>query len=329
MIQAFDADTFQPTPLLRQADLQNVLSSAGLRAAVLRRKAGDFFDTAVEQIIDCGGGVRLSGELNQPKTPSRALVILLHGWEGCSRSAYVLSAAIALYQAGFAVFRLNFRDHGDSHHLNEGLFNSTLLDEVIAAVRAVQVAIGASRNFLVGYSLGGNFALRTALFGPQQGVSFDHVAAVCPVIDPHHAMYSLENGRFFYHNYFVKKWQTSLVKKLNHFPDYDYQNTLLKLRTLRDMHDFFVPRFTGFPDRGAYFDAYKITDEQFEQLTIPTTIISSRDDPIIRFETLPSADVTDLLRISLTAHGSHCAFLENLALNSWIDRNLIQLFSQH
>ena len=329
MKQIFNADTFQPPLFLRQTDLQNVLSSTGFRTTALQRRAGKFFDTGQTQIIDCGNGVRLMGELNQPATDSQGLVVLLHGWEGCSRSAYVLSAAITLYQAGYTVFRLNFRDHGDSHHLNKGLFNSTLLDEVIAAIRAVQNKYNASRNFLAGYSLGGNFALRSALFGPKQGVQFNHVAAICPVIDPHHAMHSLENGRFFYHNYFVKKWQTSLLKKLQYFPDYDYQSTLLKLRTLRDMHDFFVPNFTGFPDRVAYFDAYKLNSEHFRGLTVPTTIISSRDDPIIRYETLPATNISDFLDITVTEHGSHCAFLKNWRMESWIDDNLVQLFSRY
>jgi predicted alpha/beta-fold hydrolase len=45
--------------------------------------------------------------------------------------------AVRLLQAGFATFRLNFRDHGDTHHLNPGLFHSNRIDEVVRAPHAV------------------------------------------------------------------------------------------------------------------------------------------------------------------------------------------------
>jgi len=53
---------------------------------------------------------------------SKGLIILLHGWEGSSSSAYILSAGDFFIISGFPICRLNLRDHGDSHHLNEGLF---------------------------------------------------------------------------------------------------------------------------------------------------------------------------------------------------------------
>src|SRR5690606_41569990 len=59
-----------------------------------------------------------------------AAAILLRGWEGSSRSAYQLTTAQRLLGLGFDVLRLNLRDHGDSHHLNRELFNSTRSPEV-------------------------------------------------------------------------------------------------------------------------------------------------------------------------------------------------------
>jgi len=76
------------------------------------------------------------------------------GWEGSQDSTYVISHARFLFDMGVSIFRLNYRDHGPTHHLNEGAFNSTLFNEIFDAVR--QISEGASvPAYLIGFSLGG------------------------------------------------------------------------------------------------------------------------------------------------------------------------------
>ena len=93
-------------------------------------------------MLDCGEGVRLSAlHANQEASngPAAArLVVLLHGWEGSANSLYVLSLGQYLFDRGYDVLRLNLRDHGDSHHLNEGIFHSCRIAEVVGAVRCIQ-----------------------------------------------------------------------------------------------------------------------------------------------------------------------------------------------
>ena len=73
-------------------------------------------------LLEVAGGVRLHGIASLPAAqPPRAMVLLLHGWEGSAESSYMRLTAAQLLHAGLAVFRLNFRDHGNSHHLNDCL----------------------------------------------------------------------------------------------------------------------------------------------------------------------------------------------------------------
>ena len=102
-----------------------------------------------------------SSQVAAGRPQARDLVILLHGWEGSADSMYVLSLGSYLFELGCDVYRLNFRDHGPSHHLNEEIFHSCRLDEVVGAVRAIQRALRSTRRS-TGFSLGGNFALRVA-----------------------------------------------------------------------------------------------------------------------------------------------------------------------
>ena len=91
-------------------------------------------------IITTDKGVRLTAEFDKASTKTKnkkppTLVILIHGWEGSSQSAYQVTTAHYLLKQGFDVLRLNMRDHGESHHLNPEAFNSTLITEVGDAIK--------------------------------------------------------------------------------------------------------------------------------------------------------------------------------------------------
>ena len=159
------ATDFQPPRLLRNRHLQSLLGSSGLRRHRGQRALAASGAVTGEYILDGGNGARLQGwHSHVPGRQPRATALLLHGWEGSADSSYMRLTAAQLLRRGFDVFRLNFRDHGDTHHLNEDLFHSNRLDEVVHA------ALDVSRRFagdvpmrVAGYSLGGNFALRLAL----------------------------------------------------------------------------------------------------------------------------------------------------------------------
>jgi predicted alpha/beta-fold hydrolase len=240
----------------------------------------------------------------------------------------MLSAAARLFDAGFTVFRLNLRDHGDSHQLNRELFNSTRLAEVIGAIGAIIDSQKPQPVFLAGFSLGGNFALRLGLQGHEAGVKLTAVAAVCPLINPAKTTARLEDTLPLYHHYFVKKWKRSLQKKLALFPDLDCPGILLQCRSLRAMHDHFVPRHTNYPTTTAYFSAYTLTGEMFTHMAVPCHIIAADDDPITTTADLDTIGRPPSLSFCRTRHGGHCGFLKDFALRSWADDELLRFFSE-
>ena len=179
----------------RNAHVQTLVASSPLRVARGWRKLAALGAQSEEHVLDAGAGVRLHGVYTRlPGLPARGLALLLHGWEGSTESGYMRLTAAHLLSAGFEVFRLNFRDHGPSHHLNEAVFHSCRLDEVIGA--ALQVAERWPQRPMVaaGYSLGGNFALRLALAAPAAGLPLARVAAVCPALDPERTTRAMETG---------------------------------------------------------------------------------------------------------------------------------------
>lgn len=318
---------FTPPRLLRQAHVQAALASSAWRRRLVDAEAGDLITATEDLIIECQDGVRLLAQHTPAGQPNGKLAILLHGWEGSSQSLHVVSAADRLWRAGFRIVRINMRDHGDSHHLNRGIFHSCRLDEMLDAARWVRDSFPGEALYLGGYSLGGNFALRIATaIGPSLGLAA--VAAVCPVLDPEETMVALDSGSVLYRHYFLSKWRRSLERKAEAFPsDYDF-GSLSRFRSLREMTEFFVTRYTEFPDLSSYLRGYAITGERLAPLAVPGFILLADDDPVI-----PAGSAARLARpvgltIDRTRWGGHCGYLRDYQLHTWSDDYLLHAFSR-
>ena len=318
---------FDPPPFLRNPHSQTIINSIKLRRPLIHHRARGMLKAAAPHILDCGAGVRLMGWYSpQEKNPSD-LCILIHGWEGDATSAYLVSAAGYLWNHGFAVFRLNLRDHGPTHHLNPALFHACRIQEVVGAVKCIQELFPHRRLLLGGFSLGGNFALRVGLLAKQAGIHMDRIAAICPVLNPDHTITALEAGFPLYHWHFMRKWQRSIRIKHHYFPELINLDEISKFKSIRALTDYFVPRYTEYPNAGAYLYGYAVVGRRLADLQIPATIILSRDDPII-----PADDLKDLARpaclsIEKQPYGGHCGFIKDMGLNSWANQRIRELFS--
>lgn len=320
----FDGQRFEPRGVLAHRHVQSILTSGPWRRRRVRRRAVDYLARSRRRIIETADGTRLLGFANQaPESRRNALVILLHGWEGSVDSNYLLSTGRALDAAGFDTFRLNFRDHGDSHHLNVGLFHSCRLEEVLDAVCQVGRACEHGPVFLAGFSLGGNFALRIARHAPARGMQFARVVAVSPVIRPRHVLDALDNGFPLYQYYFVRKWRRSLKIKQALFPDHYELSEWFRLSNLYDQTEWLVEHLTEFPHLDAYLEGYSVAGDYLTGLDTSTLLITAQDDPIIPIDDLDLLPELPALDREVLSHGGHCGFLANWRLESWIEQRLI------
>jgi len=316
---------FRPRGWLRNPHVQSLLASSGMRRLLFRRRRSVLEDGASEHILDCGGGVRLQGfHTRQTALPkARALAVLLHGWEGSVQSTYLLHTGSRLLAEGCDVFRLNFRDHGDTHHLNRELFHSCRIDEVVGAVREIARRFSQRPLIVGGYSLGGNFALRVALRAPAAGIPLGWVFAVCPVISPHAGLASIENAPWFYERYFMRKWRKSLQSKQSHFPQSELFSAAELRGSMRDLTRNMVLRHTDFGSLENYLDGYSIAGAKLAQLTVPATILTAADDPVIPVAEFRELKLAADTQLTIVPHGGHCGFIRDLSLRSWAEDFLV------
>ncbi|HJU38705.1 MAG TPA: alpha/beta fold hydrolase [Tahibacter sp.] len=312
---------FHPHRLLRNPHVQSVLASSGVRRWLFRRRRIAFERSVNEVILDCGDGVRLQGfhSTQTARDAARGMVVLLHGWEGSAQSTYLINTGARLQAEGWDVFRLNFRDHGDTHHLNTEMFHSCRLDEVVGAVREVARLYAPKTLAIAGFSLGGNFALRVALRAPAAGLRLAYALAVCPAIHPPAILEAIERAPWFYHAYFMRKWRESLRRKQVLYPQ-SAQFAANELNySMRELTRTMVERHTEFGTLDAYLQGYSIAGDRLADLAVPATLLTAADDPIIPVEHFRALTLSPTTELEIAPAGGHCGFIRDFSMHSWTE----------
>jgi predicted alpha/beta-fold hydrolase len=304
---------FRPCALARNRHLQSILASSRLR--VLSKRS--VLEGSEERVVATPAGSRLQSFITHHPAP-KGLVILLHGWEGSSSSPYMIDAGAHFLRLGYSVCRLNLRDHGESHHLNEGLFHGALLEETFDAVDALAALAGGKPAWLAGFSLGGNFALRIARRYSDLGRSrLRGVFAISPPLDPYKSTLCIDNGLSIYRHYFLRKWKRSLARKQELFPHrYDFGG-MLGAKTCIELTERLMRYYPDYPTYRDYFDSYTLRDDFFRDLRVPVTVFISGDDPVIPPEDYDALSGHGNLRVVRTAYGGHCGFLDLFPMRCW------------
>ncbi len=318
---------FRPPLLLRHAQLQSILATKSPRRKLWLKRGSRMESAAVRHELDCGDGVRLAGfHSRQPEgVPSRGLALLIHGWEGSHESSYLYSMACTLYGAGYNVFRLNLRDHGGTHHLNREPFHSARIEEVLGAARAAQQIDGDERLFVVGFSLGGNFALRVGLHGPGIGLQPRLSVGISPAIHPGSTLDAIEFGPLMFRWYFMDKWRKTLRAKKTAWPEHDF-SAFDGVRSFTESTRRFVAGFTGYASMDDYLAAYTLTPDMLMASPSPLAVLTAKDDPVIPYRYFEGLRTEGPLRAFLaTEHGGHCGFIEDLRMTSWAEARVLEL----
>ena len=310
---------FDPPLGLRSPHVQTIL------ARIPARK-GDASAPRLETVVlECRDNVRLEAKVSPAQTGT-PLIVIVHGWLGDSGSWYVQRTARALKTHGFRVGCLLLRDHGGTASLNREMFNSARLGEVLDACNALVERCAPPSAGLIGFSLGGNFALRLA-----SHAALDQRLAAClavsPVIDPAATVRAIDTGWLVYRKWFVDKWRLSLKEKQAAFPD-EYRDLAgaMRLSTVAGITDYLVGRYLPYRDSADYYSRYDLRGDRLSRVRIGTRIIAAEDDMVIPAASYAEVAPNDHVDLKVFRHGGHCGFLEDWRLNCHLDEASIDFF---
>ncbi len=185
---------------------------------------------------------------------TRPTILGLHGLEGSSRAHYMQGLADKAWAAGFNVVLLNQRNCGGTEHLSSTLYHSGLTADADWVLREL-AAEGLTRFGVVGYSLGGNLALKLAGdYGAAAPSFVKAMVAVSPVMDLPRCVDALERrSNFAYQWNFVRNLKGRMRRKVAAFPERFSAEPLDRIRSVRDFDEAYTAPHFGFRDATDYY----------------------------------------------------------------------------
>jgi predicted alpha/beta-fold hydrolase len=302
-----DVSPYVPHPFCRLPDLMTMVPRWRSR----RRELSGI--PLEERLFQVESGSHILGRCHWQRVPSRhSTLLLVHGFEGCSESHYMLGIAAKGYRAGFNVVRLNQRNCSGTEYLTPTLYHSGLYRDFVAVMDDLIAHDGLTAFYLVGYSMGGNLALNVAGHAGQTMPALKAVAAVCPNIDPALAVEALERPRnWMYQRHFLKSLQTRMRRKARLFPGIYDLTPLDRIASLREFDNVYTAPAAGYRDAADYYERTG-SRRCLAEIRIPSLILAAQDDPFIPFCSfdLPPLRTNASLRFLPTAYGGHCGFLQ-------------------
>ena len=182
-------DAFEPRPSLRNGHWMTLYSWGNPRhfprlPAPTRR----YFDVAAATrvVADCHW---------QARPWQHTTLVALHGLNGSSEAHYMRGLAAKAWQRGWNAVLLNQRNCGGTEHLTPGLYHSGLTSDPRTVIACLSRTDGLRSIGLVGYSLGGNLAVRlVGELGDSSDLPVVGAVAISPTIDLEHCVRAIEKG---------------------------------------------------------------------------------------------------------------------------------------
>lgn len=248
----------------------------------------------------------------QPQRAGRPTLLALHGLEGSSSSHYMRGLAERAFHRGWNAVLLNQRNCGGTERLSPGLYHSGLTSDPRAVLRSMVKTDRIGPAAIVGYSLGGNLAVKLAgEFGDAPDVPVAGVVAVSPTIDLDLCVRAIDRHRnFVYHWNFVRNLKARLRRKEAAWPGTFNLAPLGRIWTIRAFDEAYTAPLHGFKDAGDYYfraSALRIA----ARVKVPLLILTAADDPFVPPSQFDDPAVRDNPNITVHAarHGGHCGFV--------------------
>jgi predicted alpha/beta-fold hydrolase len=300
-------------PLFRNAHLATIAGNYWSRPEIQR--------WPVESLLfQTEPDVQVLAHFQRPNREPKAEIVVVHGLEGSSEAGYARSMAHAALIRGYSVSRFNMRSCGGTEHLALSNYHAGQTSDLLAVLR--QRLNSSKRVFLVGYSLGGNVALKLAgeLGASAQGI----IAGVCAVstpIDLAACVAALERpANFIYQNRFLSRLKDRIRRRHLQDPQIYTLEHLPKIRTITDFDNYYTARLFGFGTAANYFRTQS-SNHFLERIEIPALLVQSKDDPLIPFSVYdhPAFSRNDRLRLVAVDCGGHLGFLARRGPRFWLD----------
>lgn len=299
----FAASYYNPPFVFRSGHFSTVYSG-------LVRKVNGL--TQERERLELPDGDFLDLDWSYANTPSKKVVILLHGLEGHGQRPYITGSAKHFNQNGYDACAVNFRGcSGETNRMYRS-YHSGSTEDLDAVVQHTLCTGTYSEIYIKGVSLGGNLALK--YIGERNEIPKE-IKAIIGVSVPCDLYSSLKEllkpKNYLYAERFRRHLTDKLKLKLPLFPEKISYQDIKGIRTLKDFDDIYTSRAHGFTDALDYYK--KCSCLQFlPNIRIPALVINARNDSFLGPECFPYREAKNnpYLYLEVPKYGGHVGFYQ-------------------
>lgn len=309
---------FRPAPGLSNPHVQTIVGKVlrpDLDLPLWRERLGtpdgDFLDLDFAFDPSGGGG-------------AAPLVVLLHGLEGSARRRYMKHTYRRLRDRGLRPVGLNFRGCSGEPNRTGRAYHSGETEDLRFVVDALRGRFADAPFAVVGYSLGGNVALK---FLGEEGVDgrVSAGAAVSVPFDLEAGARALERsrlGRWLYTRYFMRTLRPRTLAKAELLAGRCDLDAVGRARTIRQFDDAATAPLFGFRDAADYY-ARSSSARFIGDIGVPTLVVHSRDDPFLPAGAIPETGLAANPAVTtvITDRGGHQGYVAGSLLRPrfWVE----------
>lgn len=318
--------TFTPPAWLRDGRAQTIWSNYAPRSAAGQQLHG----AARREVIPTADGDALRVHwTDSGSSPTAPVMLILHGLTGCASSGQVLGIAVKARRAGFRVIRADLRNAaGDTP--SAGIGHAGRSEDIRTLLDHISKCAGDSPVSIVGYSLGGNIALKAlGELGADARNRVSAVVAISVPIDLDHSCTSIDTGsNTIFRRYFLRRLGRLVAARQRAHPERYGGVEVEGVDSLREFDDRVVAALCGFESAEDYY-ARSSSLPWIPKIDVPTLLIHARDDPFVPFQPYEDPSIAANPRVTLlaTQHGGHAGFWGRRGLDHdrfWAEHRAVQ-----
>lgn len=313
---------YRPPPFMANGHLQTILPS------LLRRVHGldyqrERITTPDDDFID----------LDWSPCGSRHLVLLCHGLEGSSQSAYMRGMARAFNRAGWDAVAYNYRGCSGGPNRRLRTYHSGATDDLARVHDHIAGRNRYNSIGFVGFSLGGNLILKY-LGENHRSLEADRHwgAAISVPCDLQGGARQLERAcNQLYNRRFLRTLKAKAHCMARRYPGCFDTRRIAAIGTIKAFDDMVTAPLHGFRDAEDYWrrcSALRFLD----RIRVPALILNARNDPFLTPACFPFAAARQSARLYLETprSGGHVGFLpHHLGGTFWHESRVVQFARRH
>lgn len=275
-----------------------------------------------------GDFVDVDWTVTEKTDDQQPVVVLFHGLEGNSQSAYAKLLMAEVNLRGWRGVVIHFRGCSGEPNRLPRVYYAGDTAEIQLLLSRLRSQVHDVPIYAVGVSLGGNALLKWLGESPESAtLLINKAVAVSAPIDLAASAKALDTGlnRILYTPRFVDSMRPKALEMQKKFPGLLDEEKIKSARTIHDIDNAVTAVLYGAENAENYY-AKNAAKPWLKNISLPTLILNAKNDPFIPAQTLPTpSEVSEFVLLEYPNTGGHVGFTGQ---NNWFAKRLLTFFEQ-